>query len=84
MFDRAIYILMGMSFAAFWGIGNVAWYGVENLVESTWLEPVFWALAASGILLLVSMDLYEFARRSLKRLERLARRKAHFHPAATP
>lgn len=62
MFDRSVVILLGLVSAAIYGIGVVFWVGVDNLSGQAWIEPVFWALATSGVVLLIVHDVYSWAR----------------------
>lgn len=58
MFDRSVVILLGLVSAAIYGIGVTFWFGVDNLTSRAWIEPGFWALATSGVVLLIIRDLY--------------------------
>jgi len=43
------YIFMGLVSAMLFGIGTVAVYGAEALMENAWTEYVFWWLIAISI-----------------------------------
>lgn len=45
------YLLGGLTAATLLGLGSVLVYGPGSQPEHAWIEPVFWALIASGALM---------------------------------
>lgn len=67
MFGRALLILLGLGVAAVFGMGVTISYGADNLADKAWVDPVFWALASSGAVLLAIGDLCAWLRTSVAR-----------------
>ncbi|MBF0620506.1 MAG: hypothetical protein HQL54_01135 [Magnetococcales bacterium] len=44
------YLVMGFGSATVWGVLSVFLFGSEALMQTAWVERVFWALAASGVI----------------------------------
>ena len=63
MFNRSLYILSGLVMAALYGIGATLWYGPNDLVGRPMVESIFWALATSGIVMLILHDLFVWLRK---------------------
>ena len=70
MFNRSLYILSGLVMAALYGIGATLWYGPNDLLGRPFVESIFWALATSGIVMLILHDLFVW----LRKLPLLSRR----------
>ena len=70
MFNRSLYILSGLVMASLYGISMAIWYGPHNLADRPVVESIFWALAVSGIVLLVSYDLFAWMRKLFYRIQR--------------
>lgn len=68
MFERSVFVLLGLAIAAVYGVAAATWFGPENLTEVTWVEPVFWALAISGLVLQAILDGYGWLCKHLYRL----------------
>ena len=43
-----LHVLLGLVAAALFGIGAYTVYGLDGLMERTWIESVFWSLIAAG------------------------------------
>jgi len=63
MFNRALIVLLGFGIAGLFGVSTSVWYGADNLSEFSWIQPVFLALASSGVVFLVILDGCHWVRR---------------------
>ena len=76
MFNRSLYILSGLVMAALYGISMIIWYGPHDLAGRPVVESIFWALAVSGIVMLVSYDLCAWLRKLFYRIQRFIQYQA--------
>lgn len=76
MFNRSLYILSGLVMAALYGIGATLWYGPNELVGRPIVESIFWALATSGIVMLILHDLFGWLRKLPMRIRRFTQNQA--------
>lgn len=76
MFNRSLYILLGFVMAALYGIGATMWYGPNDLIGRPVVESVFWALATSGIVMLILHDLFAWSRKTALRIRRFTQNQA--------
>ena len=76
MFNRSLYILSGLVMAALYGIGATLWYGPSELTGRPVVESIFWALATSGIVMLILHDLFAWLRKLPMRIRRFTQNQA--------
>lgn len=46
-----LYTLIGFGLAAIFGVAAHAALGLRGLLTSTWVDPVFWSIIATGLVL---------------------------------
>lgn len=81
MFERALFVLLGFALASVYGIGATLWYGPENLMANPpHVESTFWALAGSGIALLLLLDILNGLRAMVRRFKYAWLRKSLRYP----
>ena len=76
MFNRSLYILSGLVMAALYGIGATLWFGPNELAGRPMVESIFWALATSGIVMLILHDLFVWLRKLPLRSRRFTQNQA--------
>lgn len=81
MLERAFVILLGFALASVYGIGTTLWYGPEHLLaKPPHVESIFWALAGSGVALLLLLDIVNALRTLVHRVAYALFRKRSRYP----